>query len=269
MRSSCYALHPVSCGAVAGFILDRSDLQMRARPTDDEDTLDDSGPREWMLAVRASDNERALDMAASSDIERLISPRYTYAEADRLAGVSGGTARRWLTGYSYRDAAGSSVELPPITPGGSQAGAASFLDVVELVAIGGLKDAGFSLRAIRQVVRNCQEILGVDRPLTSLTFNVGGRDVFVDQGDVLVEVGRRKRMQAWNEVLAPFLANLDYTHEVASRWWPLGKAAPIVVDPDYGYGLPGSSRVRRSHGDHSRAGRSGRFDPADRERLQS
>jgi uncharacterized protein (DUF433 family) len=211
---------------------------MHARPTDDEDTLDESGLREWTLAVRASGRESALNMAVHPDIERLTSPRYTYAEADRLAGVSRGTARRWLTGYSYRDATGTPVELPPITPGGSEAGVVSFLDAVELVAIGGLKKAGFSTRAIRQIVRNCQEILGVQRPLTMLKFKTGGRDVFVDQGDVLVEVGRRERMQAWDEVLAPFLANLDYTHEVASRWWPLGKDVPIVVDPDYGHGLP-------------------------------
>jgi uncharacterized protein (DUF433 family) len=114
----------------------------------------------------------------------------------------------------------------------------SFLDVLEVVAIGGLKRAGFSTRAIRQIVENCQEILGVQRPLTSLRFKVGGREIFVNHGDVLVEVGKRKRMQVWNEVLAPFLTNLDYTHEVASRWWPLGREAPIVVDPEYGYGLP-------------------------------
>ena len=188
--------------------------------------------------MRASDNERALDATVQSDIERLTLPRYSFAEADRLADVSRGTARRWLSGYTYRDTAGRPVKVPPITSGVTDDGAASFLDVIEIVAIGGLKRAGFSTRAIRQIVRNCQEILGVECPLTTLKFKVGGREVFVDRGDVLVEVGRRKRMQAWNEVLAPFLASLDYTNDVASRWWPLGKAAPIVVDPDFGYGLP-------------------------------
>ena len=114
----------------------------------------------------------------------------------------------------------------------------SFLDLVEIVAIGRLKQAGFSTRAIRQIVHNCQETLGVPRPLTTLRFKTDGRDVFVDQGDMLVEVGRRKRMQAWNDVLAPFLDALDYTGDIASRWWPLGRDVPIVVDPEYGHGLP-------------------------------
>jgi uncharacterized protein (DUF433 family) len=185
-------------------------------------------------------------MAAQPEIERhetehLVVPRYTYAEADHLAAVSRGTSRRWLAGYAYRSTTGQRVTMHPITPGVRDSGAVSFLDVVEIVAIGGLKHAGFSMKAIRQIVQNCQEIFGVQRPLTTLRFKVGGREAFVDrgdQGDVLVEVGRRKRMQAWNEVLAPFLESLDYTHELASRWWPLGREMPIVVDPEYGHGLP-------------------------------
>lgn len=177
-------------------------------------------------------------MVAKPEIEHVLTPRYSYSEADRLAGVSRGTARRWLAEYAYRGPDGRRITMPPITPGEPTADAVSFLDMVEVVAIGGLKKAGFSTRAIRQIVQNCQELLGVQRPLTTLAFKVGGREIFVDRGDVLLEVGRRKRMQAWNEVLAPFLDNLDYRDDVASRWWPLGRAVPIVIDPEYGHGLP-------------------------------
>jgi uncharacterized protein (DUF433 family) len=177
-------------------------------------------------------------VVAKTEMGHLLMPRYSYAEADRLAGVSRGTTRRWLAGYAYRSPAGQRVTMPPITPGEPTADAVSFLDMVEVVAIGGLKKTGFSTRAIRQVVQNCRELLGVQRPLTTLAFKVGGHEIFVDRGDVLLEVGRRKRMQAWNDVLAPFLDNLDYREEIASRWWPLGREVPIVVDPEYGHGLP-------------------------------
>ena len=33
------------------------------------------------------------------DYERLTRPLYTYAEAERLAGVTRGTSSRWLKGY--------------------------------------------------------------------------------------------------------------------------------------------------------------------------
>jgi uncharacterized protein (DUF433 family) len=109
---------------------------------------------------------------------------------------------------------------------------------VEIAAVGRLKFAGFSTPAIRSIVQSCQEILRVARPLTSLQFKVGGRDIFVEHTEVLGELGRRKRIQVWKEALEPLLTNLDYAHELAVRWWPLGRDAAIMIDPEYGYGLP-------------------------------
>ncbi len=45
-------------------------------------------------------------------------------------------------------------------------------------------------------------------------------------------------MQAWDEVLDPFLDTVEYEGEIARRWWPLGKDVRVLVDPDYGFGLP-------------------------------
>ena len=169
----------------------------------------------------------------------LILPLYGFADADYLANVTRGTAKRWLEGYTYYDARGQQVVRPPITPGVQREESVSFLDLVEIAAIGRLKEMDFSLRMIREVVRNCQEILGVLRPLTSLRFKTGGHEVFVDRGDVLLEVGRKKRMQAWAEVLEPFLQELEYNaNQLAARWWPLGRSTPVVIDPEYGFGFP-------------------------------
>jgi hypothetical protein len=157
----------------------------------------------------------------SHDLEIVHRPLYSYAEADYLAGVSRGTARRWLTGYAYVRPEGARVLRPPITPDHEDQGAASFLDLVEVVAIGRLKRVGFSLPRIRAVVHTCQQLLGVPRPLTSLRFKTDGHDIFVDSGPMLLEVGKRKGQQAWFEVLEPFLRDLDYAQEIARRWWPL------------------------------------------------
>ena len=169
----------------------------------------------------------------------LTRPLYGFADADYLANVSRGTAKRWLAGYAYHDTHGQRVVQPPVTPGVQGEESVSFADLVEIAAIGRLKEVGFSLRMIREIVRNCQEILGVQRPLTTLRFKTGGHEVFVDRGDVLLEVGRKKRMQAWNEVLKPFLQELDYdANQLVARWWPLGRSTPVVIDPQYGFGFP-------------------------------
>lgn len=177
-------------------------------------------------------------ITAQPGLAHVTLPRYGFADADHLAGVSRGTSRRWLSGYAYTRQAGWRVSRPPITPGAANHAAVSFIDLLEIVAIGRLKEFGFSLSRIRQLVSNCQELIGVSRPLTTLKFKTDGQEIFVDKGDVLLEVGRRKGMQAWNEILEPFLRDLDYTAGLASRWWPLGKDKPIVIDPEYGYGFP-------------------------------
>jgi uncharacterized protein (DUF433 family) len=167
-------------------------------------------------------------------------PRYSYAEADYLAKVSRGTSKRWLSGYEYLRRSGEHVRQPPVTPGVEVEGAVSFIDLVEIASIGKLKERGFSLRQIRQIVKNCQSFFRVDRPLPSLRLKTGGGEIFVSGTRDLTEVGRTKGMRAWKEVLEPFLEDLDYDAELelANRWWPLGRVNPIVVDPDYGYGFP-------------------------------
>lgn len=165
---------------------------------------------------------------------------YSFAEADRLAGLSRGTARRWLQGYYYqRDGAGL-VSQSPVTPPAQStlSEGVSFLDLVELVAIRGLKARGFGLPSIRRIVTYCQARLGVAHPLASLAFKTDGRDIFVDHQGALLDVPRRQGARAWNEVLAPFLDTLDYEDALARRWWPLGKRGCVMVDPDYGFGLP-------------------------------
>ncbi len=177
---------------------------------------------------------------AATALHRVNRPLYTFADTDRLAGATRGTSKRWLTGYWYLDTQGQAVIRPPVTPDSVEVerDAASFSDLVEVVAIDGLKRVGFSMKRIREIVLNCQEGLGVDRPLTKLKFKTDGREFYVDQGDFLLEVGKRKWNRAWNEVIGPFLESLDYADEVATRWWPLGKTTPVIIDPDYGYGFP-------------------------------
>jgi len=171
--------------------------------------------------------------------ERLIAPLYGFAEADRIAKVTRGTAKRWIEGYSYGRPDGVRVTRPPITlrrPGAGDG--VSFRDLIEVVAIGGFKEHGLSIASIRRIVAACQQLFREPYPLSAYAFKVGGRDVFVGNGDVLHDVLRHRGAMAWDEVLGPFLATLDYRDSFAFRWWPLGRSKPIVVDPEFGFGLP-------------------------------
>lgn len=164
---------------------------------------------------------------------------YSFADADALAGVGRGTSRRSIEGYRYRPAVGEPVRLPPVSGARDlDEHGVSFAELLEIVAIGRMRELGFSLPEVRRVVSAASEAFGAEYPLSELSFKVGGRDVFVSDGSVLRSMLRRRSQLAWDEVLGPFLESLDYTEAVATRWWPLGKGRSIVIDPAYGFGQP-------------------------------
>jgi uncharacterized protein (DUF433 family) len=195
--------------------------------------------RTCLLALKSPRRRRGsiLNLKVSPTPRRLTRPLYSFAEADRLAGVTSGTTRRWIKGYHY-SRGGKRSELPPVTPRDEKIQAASFLDLLEVVAIGRFKEIGIPLPAVRRIVLECKELLDLPRPLVQLQFKSDGREVFIDRGATLLGLGKRKRHLAWNDVLKPFLNNLDYADGWAEKWWPLGHEKPILVDPDYGFGQP-------------------------------
>jgi uncharacterized protein (DUF433 family) len=174
----------------------------------------------------------------SYDYDRLTRPRYSYADADRIVRVSRGTSSRWVKGYWYWHDSGERVRLPAITSESGPEAAVSFFDLIGVVAIRELRKANLSLPQVRRVVTYCQRELGLEYPLVTETFRTDGREVFIEAEGHLLDVGRRGGQQVWDEVVAPFLQTIDYHHEFARRWWPLGRDVKVVVDPRYGFGLP-------------------------------
>lgn len=165
-------------------------------------------------------------------------PMYTHAEADYLANAPRGTTLRWLKGYTYPSRSGERIYMPPVTPGTEHKEGASFLDLVEVVAIGQLRKRGFSLRSIRSMVTYCQDSLGTRRPLITEDLRVGGRDIFLSLGEALLDVNQQKGAIAWEEVLNPYLESLDYSKAIAVAWWPLGRDEYILISPKLGFGAP-------------------------------
>jgi uncharacterized protein (DUF433 family) len=177
--------------------------------------------------------------SVSQENGRIDRPLYSFAEADRLAKVTPNTSRRWLKGYHFWYSPVERRTMPPITPRSEQIDAVSFVDLMEVAAIGRLRDKGFSLKRIREINEYCRIYLRKQRPLVTETFKVMGRDIFVEASyGVLLNVGYEAGMQAWDEVLDPFLDTVEYENEVVRRWWPLGRDYKVVIDPDYGFGLP-------------------------------
>jgi uncharacterized protein (DUF433 family) len=109
---------------------------------------------------------------------------------------------------------------------------------VELAAIREFRARGFSIPAVREIVAYCRLELGSERPLVSVAFKTGGREVFIQAGEALLDVSRRRGQAAWNEILEPYLQSLDYRGDWAARWWPTGRASGVILDPTVGFGMP-------------------------------
>ena len=147
-----------------------------------------------------------------------------------------------MKGYRYWNEWGERVSQPPVTARSdaeSEAGV-SFFDLISIKAIDGLRRRQFSLPAIRDVVKYCQDELKVDYPLATQRFKTDRRRIYLEAGDgrLLEVLGGQRGAQAWDEILDPFLKDLDYQNDFARRWWPLGRDELVVVDPEHGFGSP-------------------------------
>lgn len=176
--------------------------------------------------------------SVSYDHPSVNRPLYSFAEADRIARVTPNTSRRWLKGYQFWYGEERRA-MPPVTPGRGEQDAVSFVDLMEVAAVSKLRQKNISYKRIRQINSYCRLQLKVPRPLVTERFKIVGEDIFLAADfNVLLNVGREAGALAWREALEPFLEDVEYENQIARRWWPLGKDRSVMVDPDYGFGLP-------------------------------
>lgn len=184
---------------------------------------------------------------------------YFPQEGARILRVPAQSLKRWARGYTYwmpdrrtRHASGPVTRSDIPVMRGQQA--LSFLELMELRVVAKLRKKGISLQHIRNAAEIARDVLGVKHPFAS-------RRTFTDRKRILtyldappsefamVELDRRTVHQLIaGPVLEPLLEDLDFDEEsgIASRWWPLGKNYPIVLDPRVSFGAPtiAGTRIR-------------------------
>lgn len=125
--------------------------------------------------------------------------------------------------------------------------ALSFVELMELRVVRALLDHGMSLQAVRVVANVAADYFGTEHPLASKRLYTDGKKAFAalhgDDRDTpdLVELSRHRVEQVIaGSIFQPFLAEIDFNPatSLAERWWPLGRATPIVLDPAISFGSP-------------------------------
>jgi uncharacterized protein (DUF433 family) len=167
------------------------------------------------------------------------SPLYSFQEAGRLAHVSSSTVRNWLYGYStdYGD-------VPPLFPQHEEQDAmVSFLQLVEIVVAGRFRKADrIPFRTVRQAYMNLKKETGLAHPFARYDLEALGRHILMplDRARSRASLQTADNLNQWTlpGLVTEAQEQFDYDLDLVSRWYPVGKTVPIVIDPEISTGLP-------------------------------
>ncbi|HEY6477924.1 MAG TPA: DUF433 domain-containing protein [Polyangia bacterium] len=162
---------------------------------------------------------------------------YRPREASRLTGLSVRRVKGWLHGYDR--GAGPLIGRDP-----DDGPSLSFLDLIEILFVNSFLEHGVTMSHIREASRKAMDMAGGQtHPFAISRFETDGRKIFAR----LSATGSKKKhvvglvdgQFAFDKAIAPFFKQIDYRASGdATRWWPLGKRAPILLDPNIAFGAP-------------------------------
>jgi uncharacterized protein (DUF433 family) len=181
--------------------------------------------------------QRAANMTAHNLIGIGL---YTPAEASRLLGVPSGKIIRWLRGHRVGDQGYSQLWRPEIDLGDDRV-YLGFRDLMEIRVADAFISRGLSAQKVRRAIELAREMIGEERPLSTARFRTDGRTVFLqlkkeDGSDEMVDLFLSQHV--FRDIIEPSLKNIEFVDGIPSRWWPRGKQANVVVDPQRSFGQP-------------------------------
>jgi uncharacterized protein (DUF433 family) len=150
---------------------------------------------------------------------------YSLTEAARLLTMPAATLRRWV-GEGRRSAKEDTTGAAPLIrredPELVSRGLLTFAELIEILLIRRLWDAGIPLGTIREYAQEAASTLQTAHPFASWRC-----------------YSHRQRLpEALRAVLEAFAQQIDYEDDQISRYWPLGKERRVVLDPARAFGQP-------------------------------
>ncbi len=115
-----------------------------------------------------------------------------------------------------------------------------FHSLIELFTIAQLRARKIPMATVRQARAELMERFQTAHPFALEGLMTSGKTLLNALGDdILLELGTRGQT-AFGKVLEPFCAGLDFDQAsaLASRYFPLGRQHPVVVDPRHAFGRP-------------------------------
>ncbi len=182
-------------------------------------------------------------------------PLYTLRRAAMLVQIDRIMAQRWDRGYVMRYH-GRSCRIPGVVGRSCNPSERerrlSFAEMLTLRLIRSLRLAGISLYVIRRVAQLAAFEFGGTAPLVSHRFRTEGAMLFLMREDACHDFEDpdmpprghdAEEVWVWRRVFADFVEpglfrHIDWTGGEAARWWPMGHAGSVVLDPAILSGAP-------------------------------
>ncbi|MFC2035111.1 DUF433 domain-containing protein [Chloroflexota bacterium] len=163
-------------------------------------------------------------------------PMYSFNEVAHLSGISVSTVRNWLFGYTVDER-----QVSPLLKASSDTTVCSFLNLIEIMVAAKFRKAeGTSYEVVKRTYENARKLYSIEHPFASdLRLKaIGGHIVHM-----IKEKGSLQAIDSPEQFTLPYLVietieQLEFELELASKWYPVGKKIPIVVDPYVSAGVP-------------------------------
>lgn len=170
------------------------------------------------------------------DGDERSAPIYSVAEVAGLTGVHALTVRRWL----YCEPAPSGASGPLLV---------SFLSLIEILVTKAFRKRGVRLERVRQARDFAAVRWEITHPFASLRLRTLGGQILAEfeeespSGGSLLTLERpaERGSEQWTlpTLVVETVETIEFAQdELAMRWFPFGKATPIVLDPAFAAGRP-------------------------------
>jgi uncharacterized protein (DUF433 family)/DNA-binding transcriptional MerR regulator len=160
---------------------------------------------------------------------------YTIPEAARLTSLNTARLREW---FAQRDGKHPLLKSDYDTVKGDRA--VSFLDLIDALIAGKLREKGISLQTIRTIYRKLEDDFNTAHPFCRKELLTDGQIVFVrsvnEMGqEQLIEI--LTRQQVFPKVILPYLKQIEYdpSSNIAVRW---NRNHFVTIDPKICFGKP-------------------------------
>jgi uncharacterized protein (DUF433 family) len=196
-----------------------------------------SGSEPWHRCIFG--RERHTEVPLTTLLARGL---YSLPGAARLLATSPAQLRRWAFGYERGGRRYEAVIHADLEEVAGQR-ALTFLDLVELMFIKGLRDSGHSFPRIHEAHGVLSRLLETEHPFALRRAFSDPAGIYTllereDHGDLLVELKGAGQIAMW-PTLQRYLKQLEFdVDDLAERWYPAGPASPVVVDPRVSFGAP-------------------------------